>query len=308
MVKLDLQPPGMDPIKPPPCETALPVASSMPETDGFVYGHAVKQPRSKPPNVEAMFKAAGIPGPKEGGLPHSLEWYRGAKARQAARAKEKEELLVVKHGHKQSWASILSASLEDCSYRADCIMKEPQPLGLLAELLARTAHERPQAVDRIEELRMRLLVADTEKERLNSALSNARDSLGVVEADVRRKRVEAEEEEEERLKELAIEKKHKAKAEKQLRRNEALLLGEEWDESDSSGSEDENKDAAAGEEDSEEDDASPPGATPPLDVPPANELRDIFGTGEPPTPGATRGGLARELPPIPDPPPPPPLI
>lgn len=300
MVKLDLSPPGMDPVTGP----TLPAAQGMPESDGYVYGHAVKQPRSNPPDVDAMFKAAGVPGPKEGGLPHSLEWYRGAKARQAARDVEKEELLAVKHECKQGWASILSASLEDCGYRADCIMQEPQPLGLLAELLARTAHERPKAVDRISELRMRLVKADEEKVRLNRELLEAREACRSVEDDVRRKKVEADKEEEDRKQEVLDERERKRKADKALRRNEALIRGEEWNETDSDASDGEQGQAgnrAGKEEESEEEDGE---GSPGL---PADELRDIFGTGEPPTPGAVRGGLLRELPPIVDPPPPPPL-
>mmetsp|Transcript_37766 Transcript_37766/g.108861 ORF Transcript_37766/g.108861 Transcript_37766/m.108861 type:complete len:304 (-) Transcript_37766:45-956(-) len=299
MVKLDVSPPGMEPLTGP----TLPNAQGVLSEEGFVYGHAVKQPRSKPPDVEGMMKAAGIPGPKEGGLPHSLEWYRGAKERQAAREKEKEELLIVKNDYRKDWASIITDRLEDVGYRVDCIMKEPQPLGVLAELLARTAHERPNAVDRIQELRTRLAVADQEKERLNLELANAREGLRTMEDSVRRKKVEGDEEEEERLRLAEEERQRKAKAEKQLRRNAALLRGEEWTESDSDASEDEGQAAAALAADGE--DAGTPGPSPALEVPPTAGSREIFGSGQPPTPGAVRGGLAQQLPPITDPPPPP---
>lgn len=288
MVKMDLTPGGMEPLDGP----ELPAAQVTNETEGFVYGHAVKQPRSRPPDIEGMFKAAGIPGPKDGGLPHTLEWYRGAAARSAKRMQERDELLKVKNASRMDWASIVTSRIEEKAEQVDLALKEPPPIALLAELLARTAHERPKAVERIEELKMRVSNAQEEAENFNQEMVEVREALRKVQEDVVRSRREGDRAEEERIRSERAERLRKARAEKALRRNEAAIRGEEFKESDSDG----------GDEDVPEDAA----AIPP-EISSARDKLNIFGSGQPPTPGAVRGGLARELPPIIDPPPVPPL-
>lgn len=287
MPKLDLSPPGMEPLNGP----AFVAGQAQTTEEGYVYGKAPKPPREPPP-IDDLLEAAGVPGPKEGGLPHSLEWYRGAKDRQIARDKEKEELLLRKNGFRKEWATLIWTNLEECSDKVDCMIAAPQPVGALAELLARTAHERPGHVDRIGELKGRLAIALHEKDHLNGELSAIRDRLRIIEGSVRERDLEGDSEEEERLQLKREEEARKARAERILRRNEALLRGEELPETPREGE--------------ELNEPTGPGPAPAADTRPGPGLFSV-GMPMPPAPGAMRGGLARELPPIRDPPPPPPF-
>merc|ERR1719487_939969 len=86
-------------------------------------------------------EASNIPLTDE--LPHSLEWYAGAKDRQAARDKEIDELLFTKNDLRVEWAETISASLQEASEKVAGIQAEKEPLDL-ASTLARALHERPR--------------------------------------------------------------------------------------------------------------------------------------------------------------------
>jgi len=284
----------------------LDVAPTLPSTDqvteeGYVYGQAPKPPRG-PPDVEGMMQAVGLPGPVEGGLPFTLEWYAGAKERQAAREAEQELLLARKEELRGSWTELAWTDLAGWGAKVDTIAAEDNPLMGLAELLARAAHETPHEVDRIERLREQYSSALIEKDRLQGELATARRHLQRNEDAIRTKDLEDAALEEERLEQKRVADLRKARAERALRRNEAMLRGEAFEEEDE---DDVDGGISQAEESAEE--AYPP------DVPARAGSRDetwLTGqhgpssTGLPP---GARGGLARELPPLPDPPPPPPL-
>lgn len=288
MPGLHVSPRGMDPLKPVPSNgvSTGTMADHQPHEEGFVYGKAPKPPNERPPDIEAMMEAAGLPGPTEGGLPFTLEWYRGAKARQAKRDIEKEELLNRKNDLRKGWASQMLGSLDECAGQVDKIIGEPQPLGKLAEMLARTNHERPDQIARIQELKGRLVDADRERVRLNNNLQGAKESMGSNQDAIRRRDSEGDLDEEERIRQKILAAKKKAKGERALRRNEALLRGE---------------------------DPGPP--TPPSEEEQecASPVPDVTNRAlsspplppEPPQAGAVRSGPARELPPISHPPRPP---
>merc|ERR1712039_326260 len=145
----------------------------------------------------------------------------------------------------------------------------------------------PDQVARIQELKGRLVEADRERVRLNNNLEGAREHLRANQDAIRRRDAEGDAEEEERIRQKILAAKKKAKGERALRRNEALLRGE-----------DPGPPTPPSEEEQEIADSPMPDntnralASPPL--PP-----------EPPQAGAVRSGPARELPPISHPPKPP---
>jgi len=222
MPGLDVSPPGMEPL------TGPDIVPGIPESvlEGSVYGKAPKPPKD-PPNVIELMEAADIPAPSSTGLPHTLEWYRGAKDRKIARAKESQGLLMRKNELRKQWNALILSNLETTGNKVDSVAAEPQPVGDLALLLARTAHERPQHEQRIAELQDRLDVAVKNKESLDSELSLGRTQLSDVEALVRQLESQGDAEEEERWRKKREEDEKRAKNEKILRRNEALLRGEE---------------------------------------------------------------------------------
>mmetsp|Transcript_4505 Transcript_4505/g.10316 ORF Transcript_4505/g.10316 Transcript_4505/m.10316 type:complete len:291 (-) Transcript_4505:145-1017(-) len=284
----DLSPPGMSPVAP----DGFINASSQNAEDGFIYGRAPRPP-AEPPNLPELFEAAGIPeGKEKGGLPHTLEWYRGAKDRQAARDKESDELLMKKNELRKQWNEEMWNTLGDMQAKVDAIFNEPQPRGALAELLARVAHERPTYVEKVDVLRVRVEEAEREKVRLNGLMSSARNSLENIEVAIRQRHQEGDAEEVERLRVKEEERKKKAKQDRVLKRMQALLQGVELPPTPPDGEEPEPAEAQPR--------APSPGL---LNSTPG----DPFGTAVPPEPGAVRGGLSRELPPIVDRPLPPSL-
>jgi len=222
MPGLDVSPPGMEPLTGP---DLVPGVAQIAE-DGFVYGKAPNPPQN-PPDVAELMEAANIPAPSSTGLPHTLEWYRGAKDRKTARAKESQGLLVRKNELRKQWNALVLSSLGVIGEKVDSLAAEPQPVGDLALLLARTAHERPEHQKTIAELQDRLDVAVKAKECLDSELSLARTQLSDVETLMRELDAQGDAEEEERLQKKREEEDKKARNERLLRRNEALLRGEE---------------------------------------------------------------------------------
>jgi len=222
MPGLDVSPPGMEPLTGPDIVPGV----AQPVEDGFVYGKAPKPPK-EPPNVVELMEAADIPAPSSTGLPHTLEWYRGAKDRKVARAKESQSLLARKNELRKQWNTLVLSNLEVSGKKVDSVAAEPQPVGDLALLLARTAHERPQHQKTIAELQNRLDAAVKAKESLDSELSHARTQLSDVETLMRELDAQGDAEEDERLRKKHDEEEKTARNERLLRRNEALLRGEE---------------------------------------------------------------------------------
>lgn len=267
----------MDPLKANKPEVHT---ENLPTEDGYVYGHAPKEPEA-PPDLEGMFEAAGIPGPLDGGSPFTAEWYAGAKERAIARDKEMQELLERKDVLRTEWADLVSDELAEWASLVDKRAAEPQRVGGLAELLARTAHERPGEADRVEELKVLLTQAATDRERCEAELENAAKHLRRNEDAVRAREAQDKAEEEERKEEKRKADARRAKAERLLERQAALMRGEEYPASEA---DEEEGDGGSGEEA-----MKPP---PPPTLLPA---------------GAPREGAARTLPPLQGAPPPPPL-
>jgi len=242
---------------------------NLPTEEGYVYGHAPKEPEA-PPDLEGMFEAAGIPGPMDGGSPFTAEWYAGAKDRAIARDKEMQELLGRKDVLRTEWANLVSDELAEWAAWVDKRASEPQRVGGLAELLARTAHERPGETDRIEELQMLLTQAASDRERCEAELANAAKHLRRNEDAVRAREAQDKAEEEERKEEKRKADARRAKAERMLERQAALMRGEEY---------------PASEIDEEEEGSGEEATQPP---PPPTLLPA----------GAQREGAARTLPPL----------
>eukprot|EP00929_Paragymnodinium_shiwhaense_P015938 TRINITY_DN124024_c0_g1_i1.p1 TRINITY_DN124024_c0_g1~~TRINITY_DN124024_c0_g1_i1.p1 ORF type:complete len:325 (-),score=103.17 TRINITY_DN124024_c0_g1_i1:101-1075(-) len=276
--------------------------------DGVVYGQALAPENDHVPDVNGMMEAVGVPLTDE--LPHSLEWYAGAKDREAARQKEIDELLERKNDLRQYWAETVRASLMEAADKVAAIQAEPEPLDL-AKTLARALHERPR--DKAEAARLLALDKSIagERDRLRVELAFIFDRITGLEVTVREKEAQDMAEEEERRAKVEAERKRKAKLERLLEKNAARLRGEDVRDSDSdeeAAAAQEGDAGAAAEGDGEAGQTSsgkePTFLKPASDLQPAPDLQPASPVIPPP---GQRGGLARELPPLRAPPPPPPI-
>ncbi|CAJ1461665.1 unnamed protein product [Effrenium voratum] len=240
----------------------------LPVEEGWVYGQKPKEPEA-PPDLESLFEAAGVPDKLTNGQPpFSPEWYAGAKERQRLRDLEIEHLLSTRNDARHHWAELVWTDLEIWQDRIDFTVSLPEPLADLQALLARTKHERPGVA---------------------AVVHTTHHGLQILEDKVRRREAQDEAAEKERLEIKRLAEKRRRRAERVLKRNEALLRGED-----------------------------PPPLIEDSDLEPVNaeaftspresfeeHRKSITDESLSPAPPLQRGGLARELPPLQDPPQPP---
>jgi len=278
-----------------------------------MYGKE-KKAAEAPGDLEGLFEAAGVPDKLTNGqLPFSPEWYAGAKERQRLRDIEKEELLAQRAGVRTEWAELVWTDLGTWRDRIDFTVSMPEPLADLQVLLARTKHERPEDVERYEELLEVAAKAEARQVQVRQELSATRSSIVDIEAEIRRKEEQDDAEEKDRIEKKRLADKRRRRAERVLKRNEALLRGEEppplVEDSEAEGME--NPDSPT----------SAPSPSNNLEES-VNGSKDILGSRTPKetqtagtpidsssaalaSPTLQRGGMARELPPLQDPPQPP---
>jgi len=261
----------------------------MPLEEGYVYGQTPKKP-TPIPDIPALFESVGVPKGKLGDLPHTKEWYAGAKERQRLREIETEELYFRKDQLRTNWVDLVLDGLDVWGSKVTARLGERGPVVGLAELLARAAHERPSGEDRIEELLAKSKQAQADQARLRIELTDAREHIDQNEDQIRKREEEDVVTEQERLAEKQAEKERMARAEKQLARQAALLRGEELPEESEDGGE-----AAAADAEEEGAGADPEPPVPPSAVPAASFLSEPSSSPSP----ELRGGLARQLPPLP---------
>mmetsp|Transcript_57228 Transcript_57228/g.185344 ORF Transcript_57228/g.185344 Transcript_57228/m.185344 type:complete len:308 (+) Transcript_57228:74-997(+) len=274
----------------------------MPLEEGYIYGREPKKP-SPVPDIQAMFEAVGVPTCKLGELPHPKDWYAGAKERQRLRDIEMEELFGRKDELRRGWVDLVMDGLGSWGERVDVIRNSGGPTLGLAELLARAAHERPFDEERIDLLYAKSEQANLDQSRLRAELTNVREHITQNEDQISKKEVEDEATEEQRIEEKRLEAIKKAKVEKELARQAALLRGEEWPEDAELEDQvadpepEEGKGAAAAA-------AGGGGGEPTSPLGPTSARNKASFLAEPSTSPSPelRGGLARQLPPLPSPP------
>mmetsp|Transcript_74317 Transcript_74317/g.187252 ORF Transcript_74317/g.187252 Transcript_74317/m.187252 type:complete len:300 (+) Transcript_74317:110-1009(+) len=262
----------------------------LPLEEGYVYGKTPKKP-TPVPDIPALFESVGVPKGKLGELPYPKEWYDGAKERARLREIEMEELYFRKDGLRTNWVDLVLDGLDVWGQKVAARQAERGPIVGLAELLARAAHERPSEEDRIEVLMAKAAQAQADQARLRVELADAREHITQNEDQIQKREEEDAAAERERVEEKKAEMERKARAEKQLARQAALLRGEELPES---------EDGEGGAElaaDGVENDAEVEHPVPPAEVPAATFLAEPSGSPSP----ELRGGLARQLPPLPPP-------
>lgn len=288
----------MEPVPNDPLDIAEPTQSAaLPTEEGTVYGVTPKEP-TDPPDIDLLFEYADIPGGRDGGLPYSLEWYQGAKARQEARDKEKERLEERKLELRKNWVREMEDGLTSWIAKVDAVTAaldgEQAEISLrgLAELVARASEEDPDNLEKNSMLQEALTLAEQEDAAITQKLLTSRDGLqkcyDFVEGDER----EALEQDERQAAARREAEARKARAEEELRRQEAMLRGED-------------PDAPPAPKPPPAEEAAPlrppvppggpgPAASPsrsPAVTPPEGMVRKL-----------SRGGLATELPPLQDPP------
>jgi len=281
----------------------------MPVEEGWVYGQKLKEPEA-PSDLEGMMEAAGVPDNLTNGtLPFSPEWYAGAKERQRLRDIEKEKLLFDKADCRHEWAELMWTDLSTWGDRIEFIVNQPEPLADLQALLARTRHERPDDVDRFNQLKAIATEAEIRQSRVRKDLSSSSEFLETLEAKIREKEAKEHAEELERIEKKRLADKRKRKAQRALARNEALLRGEDPPPL----VEDSEAENADDEQDGDMSPVSPGDASPDFGLKgsrPATGLsvRSFDASPDHSPPPLQRGGPGRELPPIQDPPPVPPQL
>lgn len=267
--------------------------------DGLIYGRAPSPPPLDVPDVVGMFEAANIPGPKEGGLPFSLEWYAGAKDRAKAREKEKDRLLAQKAKLRTAWAEMIWDDMHFWGVKVDAVRAEPPTTSKLAELLARVMQERPDATNEIVAMRDELSRAAVERDRLCDELDTAREHLRDIETSLKEKEAEDVVEEEARIAREYAERARKAQAEEALKKNKAMMLGQELPSAQEQGQVTEDGFMPSVPQ-------TPAGIASSTLTAQASPVPEVLpGVYTPPSPVGVRGGLASQLPPIAHPPPPP---
>eukprot|EP00405_Crypthecodinium_cohnii_P021868 CAMPEP_0206465962 /NCGR_PEP_ID=MMETSP0324_2-20121206/28159_1 /ASSEMBLY_ACC=CAM_ASM_000836 /TAXON_ID=2866 /ORGANISM="Crypthecodinium cohnii, Strain Seligo" /LENGTH=307 /DNA_ID=CAMNT_0053938955 /DNA_START=8 /DNA_END=932 /DNA_ORIENTATION=+ len=265
----------------------------LPLEEGYVYGKAPKPP-SAVPDITAMFDHIGVPKGKLGELPYSKEWYEGSKERARLREIEVEQLYSKKDELRGNWAHLVADGLDSWGQRVDVLRHTKGPTVGLLELLARAAHERPFDEERIDILSAKADQTAQELARLTVELDSVYDHLSHNQDQVLKKEAEDLAAENQRKEEKRLEQEKRARIEKELARQAALLAGEEWNE------EEEEFDDHQQREDEVHalEDQTGAGESPEQAGGKADFLKE-------PSPSAApelRGGLGRQLPPLPTPP------
>jgi len=198
----------------------------MPLEEGYVYGRAPEQP-SNPPDLNELFEAADIPKGKLGDLPMSVEWYAGAKERSRLRNLEMESLFEQKNALRSEWVDLALADLNEWGAIVEERKREVGPVLGLAEVLARTAHERPQDAERVERLVGKSAKAFANQARLAEALEVWGAHIEGNEEVIRLREHQDQEKEVQRVAEQKAQELRKQKADRRLARQAALLRGED---------------------------------------------------------------------------------
>lgn len=276
------------------------MSDNIPTEEGWIYGQKPKEPEA-PGDMEGMFEAAGVPDRLTSGvLPFSPEWYAGAKERQRLRDIEKEGLLGQRRGVGREWSELVWNDLRTWTERIDFIVSQPEPLADLQVLLARTKHERPDDHERFKALEEMSTKAETRQVIVRGELDTTRAKNVDLEAKIRAKEAEDDAEEADRIEKKRLADKRRRRAERALKRNEAMLRGEDVPPL----VEDSEAEADAVAE-VESPDSSPP-RTAQAGARPRSGRGLHSADGSPaasvsPGPPLQRGGMFRELPPIQDP-------
>lgn len=261
----------------------------MPFEEGTVYDTAPRKPIPKPPDIHSFFEAAGVPDTSEG-LPKPIEWYEKAKERQAERDREIEVLNLKKADLRTEWTEIALAELAIWTTDVENVIVTKRPLGLLQSLLARARHERPGDKQLFEELLDANLTAVEEQDRLAQELRDVCDRLKVNTVSVITREEADKVIEQKRLLEREKELKKKRRQQRLLDQNEALIRGEDPPPLDTDEEAELDKDEASRPASKEWDPSQRP-----MSAQLAVEA-DVLSAVP------VRGGLASQLPPIPDPP------
>ncbi|CAJ1346396.1 unnamed protein product [Effrenium voratum] len=181
-----------------------------------------------PPDLESLFEAAGVPDKLTNGQPpFSPEWYAGAKERQRLRDLEIEHLLSTRNDARHHWAELVWTDLEIWQDRIDFTVSLPEPLADLQALLARTKHERPDDVEGFRQIQDIAAKAEVRQLAVRADMSDAKQHMTEIEDKVRRREAQDEAAEKERLEIKRLAEKRRRRAERVLKRNEALLRGED---------------------------------------------------------------------------------
>lgn len=212
------------------------MANTQEVLEGTIYGQAPKEP-SPIPDIQGIFDAAGIPKGKLGELPHSKEWYAGAKKRAKLREEEVEILYEKKGSLRRDWVNFVTAGLAVWDDRIHAMQKMRGPTGGLAEQLARAAHERPFDEERIAILNDKSDTAAANLERLTAELASVKASINESQVEILKKEALDAAQDETRNEEKLLAKEKKERADKELARQAALLRGEELDEDNANGAE-----------------------------------------------------------------------
>jgi hypothetical protein len=242
-------------------------------TDGWIFGQA---PSKLPtvPDIAGQFEAADIPKGDGDTLPHSLEWYAGAKDRQKARDEETAQREIDRENLRNEWAGLAMEGLEAWAIRVEDLanLQEPQDIN---GLLARTVAERPSDTVEIEKLKGIVSGAESQRAQLREASAAVIERLKELEAQITAKNQQDQAEEEVRKEKVRAHREHMAACEEALHKAQAMMQGDHAeDEEEEEGSEGEGQDSTTAE---------------------GNVGRPL------------RSGLAAELPPLANPPAPPPL-
>jgi hypothetical protein len=265
--------------------------------DGFIYG----QPPSKLPDVPdvvGMLEAADVPLGDGGNLPHTLEWYAGAKERQAARNLEMETLVVSRNDLRNSWCDMAVEAMNTWIGNVEDLanLQEPQDIN---SLLARTVASRPYDTEEITKLKAIVTGAEARRAELREANASIIERLRTLEEKIHEKKHQDEVEEEARAEKERLRKEHKARSEEALRKAQSMMEGENDEGGDAEEAEDEDEPADTTEVSG--------GPLPPLPSPTLpSQSPGTPGRGTPPGIG-TPGRRTQELPPLTDPPLPPTL-
>lgn len=246
-------------------------------TDGWIYG---QKPSKLPdvPDVDGMLEAADVPKGDGETLPHTLEWYAGAKDRQKARDAETMQREVEREALRNEWADLAAMGIQDWMTKVEDLanLQEPQDIN---GLLARTFAERPNDTVEIEKLKGIVSTAEVQRSQLRDASAAVIERLKLLEQQISDKNVQDQADEEVRKEKERLHKEHKARSEAALRRAQAIMQGEEVEDIDEEADEDEDPDSP----------------------------RPLTAEATAGLPPPMRSGINRELPPIADPPPPPQL-
>eukprot|EP00933_Yihiella_yeosuensis_P013043 TRINITY_DN12272_c0_g2_i2.p1 TRINITY_DN12272_c0_g2~~TRINITY_DN12272_c0_g2_i2.p1 ORF type:complete len:340 (+),score=73.05 TRINITY_DN12272_c0_g2_i2:60-1022(+) len=204
------------------------MTDTMPTEEGYIYGRQKQEP-ADPPDLPGLFDAANIPEKTGGieGLPHSPEWYAGAKDREKIRAAEFEKMLVQKASLRKDWADLVGDGLTTARDRLDMVMNLAEPLSDLKALVARTKHERPGDAGTFNSLHEVARLASIRQDKARQELRDIMDGMSTLEGEIKGKEAADAKAEEDRLEEKRLADKRRRKNERMLKRQEALVRGED---------------------------------------------------------------------------------